>query len=170
MTQYNEHRLNRAKETASGALDEVDRQELAAELCKKEGLAYASLTEDQLGPMLVTYQHKPIGELHTTSPSALHDWHARRYLEDGSLSDPTGPYGTARAAAASLIRGRTGLGDRYGPSLQRTTIVLRCARDTPPFQLSCSPDTCVDRLASSPCGSRSAVAASSRCRSGRPAR
>ncbi|MGE5594706.1 MAG: hypothetical protein ACM3UP_02130 [Methanocella sp.] len=82
----------------------LHRQEVVTSLCKKEGLAYASLTDDQLGPMLVTYQHKPIGELHTTSPSALHDWHARRYLEDGSLSDPTGPYGTARAAAASLIQ------------------------------------------------------------------
>lgn len=104
MTQYNEQRLNEAQRAASAALAEVHRQEVAAELCKKEGLAYASLTESQLGPMLVTYRHQPIGELHTTSPSALQDWHARRYLEDGSLSEPTGPYGTARAAAASLIR------------------------------------------------------------------
>lgn len=103
MTQYSEQRLDQAREEASTALADVHRQEVAAELCKREGLAYASLTEDQLGPMLVTYQHKPIGELHTTSPSALHDWHARRYLEDGSLSDSTGPYGTARAAAASLL-------------------------------------------------------------------
>lgn len=103
MTQYSEERLNKAREEAATALAEVDRQELAARLCKHEGLMFASLTEDRLGPMLVTYQHKPIGELHTTSPSAFHDWHARRYLEDGSLSDPTGPYGTARAAAASLI-------------------------------------------------------------------
>lgn len=80
--------------------------ELTAKLCEKEGLAYASLTDDQLGPMLVTYRHRPIGELHTTSPSALHGWYARRYLEDGSLGDPTGPYGTARAAAASLIPNR----------------------------------------------------------------
>lgn len=103
MTEYSEQRLNQAREQASAALAEIDRQELTAALCKKEGLAFASLTEDRLGPMLVTYQHQPIGELHTTSPSAFHDWHARRYLEDGSLSDPTGPYGTARAAAASLI-------------------------------------------------------------------
>lgn len=106
MTHYDEQRLNQAREEADTALAEVARQELAAKLCKREGLAYASLTESQLGPMLVTYQHEPIGELHTTSPSALHDWHARRYLEDGSLSDPTGPYGTARAAAASLIPNR----------------------------------------------------------------
>jgi hypothetical protein len=76
---------------------------VAAKLCEKEGLAYASLTGDQLGPMLVTYQHKPLGEVHTTSPSALHDWHARCYREDGSLGDETGPYTTARAAAASMI-------------------------------------------------------------------
>jgi len=104
MSQQAEDRLDQAREQASALLAEVDRHELTAELCEKEGLAYASLTDNQLGPMLVTYRHKPIGELHTTSPSALHDWHARRYLEDGSLSDPTGPYGTARAAAASLIQ------------------------------------------------------------------
>lgn len=98
--------LSAAEKRLREAEVDLDRQQLVTELCKKEGLAYASLTEDQLGPMLVTYRHKPIGELHTTSPSALHDWHARRYLEDGSLSQPTGPYGTARAAAASLIPGR----------------------------------------------------------------
>jgi len=103
MKQYSEERLSEVRKEAAAVLAEVDRQEVLAKLCEKEGLAYASLTDDQLGPMLVTYQHKPIGEVHTTSPSALHDWHARRYLEDGSLSDPTGPYGTARAAAASLI-------------------------------------------------------------------
>lgn len=95
--------LSAAEERLRKAQSDLDRRQLAAKLCEKEGLAYASLTGEQLGPMLVTYQHKPIGELHTTSPSALHDWHARRYREDGSLSDPTGPYGTARAAAASLI-------------------------------------------------------------------
>ena len=106
MTQYDEQRLNRARETASAALAEVDRQELVAELCKKEGLAYASLTEDQLGPMLVTYRHKPLGQVHTTSPSALKDWHARPYLADGSLGEEHGPYVNARAAAASMIPGR----------------------------------------------------------------
>lgn len=95
--------LRDARERLAEASAEIDRRELTAKLCEQKGLAYASLTDNQLGPMLVTYQHKPIGELHTTSPSALHDWHARRYLEDGSLSDPSGPYGTARAAAASLI-------------------------------------------------------------------
>jgi hypothetical protein len=103
MTEYGQEAMSEARARVVAASAELDRQELMESLCKKEGLAYASLTEDRVGPMLVTYRHKPIGELHTTSPSALHDWHARRYLEDGSLSDPTGPYGTARAAAASLI-------------------------------------------------------------------
>lgn len=103
MTEYSEERLSEARARADEAVSDLKRQELVAKLCERGGLAYASLTDDQLGPMLVTYQHKPIGELHTTSPSALHDWHARRYLQNGSLSDPTGPYGTARAAAASLI-------------------------------------------------------------------
>lgn len=95
--------LRSAETRLQEAVSELDRQQLTAKLCEKEGLAYASLTGDQLGPMLVTYRHEPIGEVHTTSPSGLHDWHARRYLADGSLSDPGGPYGTARAAAASMI-------------------------------------------------------------------
>lgn len=108
MTEFSEKRLADARARATAETAEVARQEVAAKLCKKEGLAYASLTDDQLGPMLVTYQHKPIGELHTTSPSALHDWHARPYLPDGSLGEETGAsFGTARAAAASLIPNRT---------------------------------------------------------------
>jgi len=108
VTQYDEQRLSRTREAAATAQAEVHRQEVAARLCKHERLAYASLTDDQLGPMLVTYRHKPIGELHTTSPSALHDWHARPYLPDGSLGEDTGKtYGTARAAAASLLPSRT---------------------------------------------------------------
>lgn len=103
MPDYNPGRLARARDQMAKSAREVDRQELAAKLCEKEGLAYASLTEDQLGPMLVTYQHKPLGEVHTTSPSALQGWHARRYRKDGTLGEETGPYTTARAAAASMI-------------------------------------------------------------------
>lgn len=106
MTEYDERLLLEARQTASAALAVADRQELTAKLCEKEGLAYASLTDDQLGPMLVTHQHKPIGEIHTTSPSALKDWHARPYAADGSLGDTRGPYVNARAAAAALIPGR----------------------------------------------------------------
>jgi|tagenome__1003787_1003787.scaffolds.fasta_scaffold20563810_2 hypothetical protein len=105
MTEYSEERLSEARARIGAAADDLNRQEVAAKLCRKEGLAYASLTDDQLGPMLVTYRHKPIGEMHTTSPSALQDWYAQPYAEDGSLGGSTGPYGTARAAAASLIRG-----------------------------------------------------------------
>ncbi len=96
--------LQAAEARLAEAAADLDRQRLVVELCKHDRLSYASLTDDQLGPMLVTYRREPIGELRTTSPSALHDWYARRYLQDGSLSDPTGPYGTARAAAASLIQ------------------------------------------------------------------
>jgi hypothetical protein len=106
MTEYSQERLSEAHARVAAASAEAHRQEVAEELCQRDGLAYASLTDDQLGPMLVTYRNKPIGELHTTSPSALHDWHAQPYAEDGSLGESTGPYGTARAAAASLIRGR----------------------------------------------------------------
>ena len=106
MTDRSEQPFARLEAQVDEAVMQLARARTAARLRKKEGLAYASLTDDQLGPMLVTYRHEPIGELHTTSPSALHDWHARRYLEDGSLGEPTGPYGTARAAAASLIPNR----------------------------------------------------------------
>lgn len=107
MTDQNDD-LAAAEERLRKAEADLDRRQLVAKLCEKDGLAFASLTDDQLGPMLVTYQHKPIGELHTTSPSALHDWHARPYLPDGSLGEETGAsFGTARAAAASLIPDRT---------------------------------------------------------------
>jgi hypothetical protein len=95
-----------AEERLEQAAAELDRQKLTAKLCEQEGLAYASLTDDRLGPMLVTYQHRPIGQVRTTSPSALKDWHARPYLPDGSLGEEQGSYVNARAAAASLIPGR----------------------------------------------------------------
>lgn len=99
--------LRAAEERFEKAGAELDRLQLTAKLCEHERLAYASLTDDQLGPMLVTYQHKPIGEVHTTSPSPLKDWYARPYRADGSLGDASGPYVTARAAATSLIPGRS---------------------------------------------------------------
>lgn len=107
MTEYSKERLAEARQQVEEASGALGRQELAAKLCEKEGLAYASLTDNQLGPMLVTYQHKPLGEIHTTSPSALKDWHARPYLPDGSLGEEHGPYVNARAAAAALIPGRS---------------------------------------------------------------
>jgi hypothetical protein len=96
-----------AEERFEQAGAELDRLQITAKLCEHDRLAYASLTDDQLGPMLVTYQHQPIGEVHTTSPSALRDWHSRAYLPDGTLGEIHGPYVNARAAAASLIPGRT---------------------------------------------------------------
>lgn len=106
MTEYSEQDVSSARSRAAAAAAEVDRMEVTAKLCEHDRLAFASLTGDQLGPMLVTYQHKPIGELHTTSPSGLHDWYAQPYTEGGFLGASVGPFGTARAAAASLIPGR----------------------------------------------------------------
>jgi hypothetical protein len=106
MAQYSKERLEEARSRRADADTEIHRQEVAAKLCEHDRLAYASLTDDHLGPMLVTYQHQPIGEVHTTSPSALKDWHARPYLPDGTLGEEHGPYVNARAAAASLIPGR----------------------------------------------------------------
>lgn len=95
--------LRTAEERFEQASAELHRQQVLAKLCVHDRLAYASLTDDQLGPMLVTYHHKPIGEVHTTSPSALRDWYARPYRQDGSLGAASGPYMNARAAAASMI-------------------------------------------------------------------
>jgi hypothetical protein len=106
MTDPGERPFAHLETQVDAAVAQLDRAQLIVRLCEKEGLAYASLTGEQLGPMLVTYQHEPIGELHTTSPSALQDWYAQPYAEDGSLGSSSGPYGTARAAAASLIRGQ----------------------------------------------------------------
>lgn len=105
MSEPNED-LRAAEERFEQAGAELDRLQVTAKLCEHERLAYASLTDDQLGPMLVTYQHKPIGEVHTTSPSALKDWYAQPYQEDGSLGASSGPFVNARVAAASLIPGR----------------------------------------------------------------
>ncbi|RIH58192.1 hypothetical protein D3C59_36755 [Streptomyces sp. SHP22-7] len=85
MKQYSEERLSEARATLANAATEIDRQELLVKLCEHDRLAYASLTDDQLGPMLVTYQHRPIGEVHTESPSALKSWYAQPYDEDGKL-------------------------------------------------------------------------------------
>jgi hypothetical protein len=98
--------LRAVEEQLKQAEATLDLHRLTAKLCEKEGLAYASITGHQLGPMLVTYQHKPIGEIHTTSPSALRDWYAQSYRDNGTLGDSNGPYVNARAAAASLIPGR----------------------------------------------------------------
>lgn len=98
--------LREAEARLTQASAELDRLQLIEKLCEHDRLAYASLADDQLGPMLVTYQHKPIGEVHTESPSALKDWYAQPYRADGSLGESDGPYVNARAAAASLIRER----------------------------------------------------------------
>ncbi|MFD6725750.1 hypothetical protein ACWHA6_37790 [Streptomyces anthocyanicus] len=104
MTQYDEARLFEARETLAQAVTEIDRQELLAKLCEQGRLAYASLTDDNLGPMLVTYRHRPVGEVYTESPSGLRDWYAQPYGEHGGLGPKRGPFVTARAAAASLIK------------------------------------------------------------------
>ncbi len=96
-------RLHDAQSKAAEAVGELDRVELVATLCEQDALFMASLTHDRLGPMLVTYQRKPLGEVHTESPGGFQDWYARLYEEDGSLSASDGPYVTARAAAASMI-------------------------------------------------------------------
>jgi hypothetical protein len=114
MKEYSAERLNEARVRADSAAADLDRQQLAEALCRDEGLAYASLTEDRLGPMLVAYRHEVLGQTRTTSPSALKDWYAQAYLPDGSLGESHGPYVNARAAAASLIPGR----DHPQPEMQ----------------------------------------------------
>lgn len=80
------------------------RQAAAERLRRMPGLAYASMTDDPLGPMLVTYQGEPVGEIHKSAPGAVQNWHAQAYNADGELGQVTGPFLTARLAADSLIR------------------------------------------------------------------
>ncbi|MFJ6444922.1 hypothetical protein [Streptomyces sp. NPDC091649] len=81
------------------ALKKLHREEVAATLRARKGLHYASVGEDRSGPNLVSHDGNIVGETHTTSPGILHDWYAVR--TDGNKF---GPFVTARAAAAGLIK------------------------------------------------------------------
>lgn len=81
------------------ALKKLHREKVVATLRLRTGLHYASVGEDRIGPNLVTHDGNIVGETHTTSPGILHDWYAVRM--DGT---EFGPFVTARAAAARLIK------------------------------------------------------------------
>lgn len=80
-------------------LKELHRQEVAATLRSRKGLHYASVGEERSGPNLVAYNGEIIGETYTKSPGILHDWYATPV---GGCE--TGPFTTARAAAAGLLK------------------------------------------------------------------
>ncbi|MFC9916346.1 hypothetical protein [Streptomyces sp. NPDC127197] len=90
-----------AETTFDAAVVAMHRQEVAAELRSRNGLHYASIGDDRLGPNLVAYNGQILGETHTTSPGAFRDWYATPLDSKNDL----GPFPTARAAAAALKRG-----------------------------------------------------------------
>lgn len=81
------------------ALKKLHREEVASTLRSRRGLHYASVGEDRDGPNLVSHNGNIVGETRTTSPGILHDWYAVK--TDGNR---IGPFVTARAAAAGLIK------------------------------------------------------------------
>lgn len=72
------------------------RHETADRMRDMPGLAYASLTDDPLVPMLVCFNSEPVGEIHKDVPGAVLNWHARAYNAGGLLP-------AARIAADSLV-------------------------------------------------------------------
>ncbi|MFB7867328.1 hypothetical protein [Streptomyces sp. NPDC056069] len=78
----------------------VEREQVLNRLSRRRGLAYARAGADGRGPYLVTYEGRLIGQVSSESDSALLDWYA--HPENGA--DPSGPFLTIRAAAASLPR------------------------------------------------------------------
>lgn len=89
---------------AETAYDDADRalhrQEVAAQLRARRGLHYASIGDEWTGPNLVAYNGEVVGETRTESPGAFRDWYATPV--DGTSE--MGPFVTARAAAAALIK------------------------------------------------------------------
>ncbi|WP_143662793.1 hypothetical protein [Streptomyces sp. CB03238] len=89
-----------AAETAyEAATRDLHRQEVAAQLRSRDGLHYASIGDERTGPNLVAHNGEIVGETYTTSPGVLHDWYAVPMS-----GREQGPFVSARAAAASLIK------------------------------------------------------------------
>ncbi|WP_158767824.1 hypothetical protein [Streptomyces sp. NRRL F-5702] len=91
--------LTSAEAEYAAAVQKLHREEVAATIRNREGLHYASVGEERSGPNLVAHNGNIIGETHTESPGILHDWYAVE--ADGKK---IGPFVTARAAAAGLIK------------------------------------------------------------------
>ncbi|MFD8440188.1 hypothetical protein ACFV2I_34585 [Streptomyces microflavus] len=91
--------LDAANANYTAALTDLHRQEVIATLRNRTGLHYASVGAERTGPNVVVFDGKVVGETRTTSPGVLHDWYA--VGQDGR---EIGPFTTARAAAASLIK------------------------------------------------------------------
>jgi hypothetical protein len=92
--------VNTAEAAYDAALKDLHRQEVAATLRSRKGLHYASIGDDWTGPNLVAYNGEIVGETRTKSPGAFRDWYALPV----NASEERGPFPTARAAAASLLR------------------------------------------------------------------
>ncbi|WP_329376095.1 hypothetical protein [Streptomyces sp. NBC_01483] len=99
MSEQNED-VRAAKAKLAEAEEELRQQEILESLSKKSGLSYALAGDSVLyGPYLVAWDGSIIGKVRSDTPSVLQDWYA--VPNDG---EPSGPFRTVRAAAASLHR------------------------------------------------------------------
>ncbi|MGW3910563.1 hypothetical protein ACWEBX_03410 [Streptomyces sp. NPDC005070] len=98
-----------AQETLERSAEELVRLQVVRELRATHGLVYRSL-DGMEPPYLVAWDGRFVGEIHRRGPSHLHSWFVLPYDED---EQPVGepdysgtPFGTARAAAATLKPGK----------------------------------------------------------------
>lgn len=95
--------LSAAQVAYGEAAEALRREQTLASLRSKPGLAYASIGDGHLGPFLVSNDGDLIGEVRSDQGTGLQGWYAVLYDGDAE-SEPSGPFGTIRAAAASMIR------------------------------------------------------------------
>jgi hypothetical protein len=98
---YSFEGLAAAGRKADDAHRELRVQEAAEDLRQARGLAYKSIG-DNTGPYLAAFDGELIGEVWTDTPGVLHGWRATSYASDARGGG--GPFLTARAAAASLLK------------------------------------------------------------------
>lgn len=95
-----------AQETLERSAAELVRLQVVRELRATHGLVYRSL-DGMEPPYLVAWEGRFVGEVHRHGPAYLHSWYVLPYGDDeeptAEAPDFSGrPFGTARAAAASL--------------------------------------------------------------------
>lgn len=92
-----------AESRLAAAEVEASRAEVLARLLKQQRLAYAAIPEDPEGVHLVAYCGQLLGQVWSTTSGPIGDWYARPEGDETR----SGPYHTARAAAASLVADRS---------------------------------------------------------------
>lgn len=99
-----------AQETLERSAAELVRLQVVRELRETRGLVYRAL-DGMEPPYLVAWHGRFVGEVHKHGPAYLHSWYVLPYDEEEQPTadepDYSGrPFGTARAAAASLKPGQ----------------------------------------------------------------